>query len=255
MFDLKFRKPQGKAKKKAEDWFIREVNERIASERNFLSIIHGATGSGKSSLGLKICETFDPTFNISRVVFDPQEVFALIDDLPSKSWILVDEAGAILDARRFMTAVNCITSYVLETFRFKIINVIFTVPSIKMLDSNVRRLMHCMIYQTDRGTARIYKIASSWDGSIHALRVGTFVGVQMPSEKLWKQYEIKKQKAFNTLLRNVMGTLDGQSYLMKEVPNEFVSSSPDKTLNSDLYGMKGGLRDSTEKEVNGQNGV
>ena len=198
MFDIVEEKPH--TEKKPKDWFIREVTKRIASGRNFIGIIHGPTGSGKSYLGMKIAEKLDPTFNIERVIFDPEDFFDLIGKLPKGAWLVFDEAGAILDARRFMTVVNCVVSYVLETFRYKQISVIFTVPNLKMIDTNVRRLMHAMVFQRDRGKARIYRVDTGYDGTVYAFRIGRFKHVQKPSDQLVEAYEAKKAKAFKQIL-------------------------------------------------------
>jgi len=183
------------------------VTKRIASGRNFIGIIHGPTGSGKSYLGMKIAEKLDPTFNIERVIFDPEDFFDLIGKLPKRAWLVFDESGAILDARRFMTVVNCVVSYVLETFRYKQISVIFTVPNLKMIDANVRRLMHSMMFQRDRGKARIYRVDTGYDGTVYAFRIGKFEDVQKPSKELCVAYEAKKAKAFKQILQKARDAL------------------------------------------------
>jgi len=198
-------------KKITEDWFIREVNTRLKSGRNFLMLIHGPTGSGKSYLGLRVCEVLDQGFNINRVLFDIDEFFRIVYKLPRFSFLLIDEVCSYLDARRFMSKVNILTSYVLETFRFKCINLVFTLPNIKMVDVNVRRLLHCMVFQEDRGKARVYKIKMNHLGDTYPVRVGTFVNVGLPNEKLVQAYEKKKEEMFSSLLARVkdeLGILD-----------------------------------------------
>lgn len=210
------------------DWFIKEVVGRLKSKRNFICVIHGPTGSGKSYLAMKIAETLSKVlgvpFTVDQILFDPGEFFILVNELPSRAFVVIDEAGSILDARRFMSMINCITSYVLETFRFKQINVIFTVPSLKMVDVNVRRLMHCMVFQTDRGTARIYKINLNYKGGTYAKRIGTFRNVQLPSKELCVAYEKKKKEAFDGLLKTVMekaGILSPSPQITESGTSEF----------------------------------
>jgi len=223
-----------------EDWFIRQVKKRLKSGRNFIVIIHGPTGSGKSYLALKIAEVLDPTFNIDRVIFDPSDFFDLVEKLPKRAWLVFDESGAILDARRFMTVVNCVVSYVLETFRYKQICVIFTVPNLKMIDSNVRRLMHCMIFQRDWGHARIYRIGTGYDGTVFAYRIGKFEGVQKPSKKLCDAYEPKKQAAFKQIL------LRAKEAIGESEPPEDIERTPEETKEAE------DLREALHKQLDAQ---
>jgi len=204
MFDLKPVEEEKPKRLRNYDFFIEEVKARIKSKRNIVIVIHGPTGSGKSYLALRMAEVLDPTFNIERVVFTPEDFFRQVKHLPQGAFIVFDEAGVTLDARRFMEMINVVTNYVLESFRYRLINVIFTVPSIKMIDINVRRLMHVLIFQKDRGFARIYKINMGYDGSTWAYRVGTFVNVPMPSKLLREAYEKKKHDAFERLLDEAM---------------------------------------------------
>ena len=49
--------------------------------KNWLCIVCGATGSGKSYTALKIAETVDPNFNIKKVVFTAKDFMNLINCL------------------------------------------------------------------------------------------------------------------------------------------------------------------------------
>ena len=198
MFHLEQPEPE----KPKTDWFIRQVTNRIKSGRNFVMIDHGPTRSGKSALALKICEQIDPNFSAERVFFFLDELFPLLryDKLPPGAFCLVDEAGATLDARRFMSAINVHSTHVFEAFGIKQVSVIFTLPSLKMIDANVRRLMHCMAFQRDRGYARIYRIGTAYDGAVYSYRIGKFYKVKMPSKELWDAYMAKKLPFINAVL-------------------------------------------------------
>lgn len=201
-----FHLEEAKVEKPKTDWFIRQVTNRVKSHRNFVCVIHGPTRSGKSALGLKICEQIDPNFNADRVFFYLDELFPLVnaDKLPPGTFCLIDEAGATLDARRFMSAINVHSTHVFEAFGIKEINVVFTLPSLKMIDANVRRLMHCMVFQRDRGYARIYRIGTAYDGAVYSYRVGKFYNVTMPSKELWDAYILKKNAFIYSVLERAM---------------------------------------------------
>jgi len=163
--------------------------------------------SGKSALATRICEQLDPDFSAERVFFFLDELFPLVrhDKLPPGSFALIDEAGASLDARRFMSAINVHSTHVFEAFGIKQVSVVFTLPSLKMIDANVRRLMHCMAFQRDRGYARIYRIGTQYDGAVYSFRIGKFLGVKMPSKKLWDAYLKKKWKFLDAVLDQAIG--------------------------------------------------
>lgn len=62
------------------------------------------------------------------------------DELPSGSFILADEIGSWMPARDYMTLANKLLSLVLQTFRYKRIGVIWTIPLNRQADINVRTM-------------------------------------------------------------------------------------------------------------------
>ena len=125
--------------------FFQTIWDRLHKRnKNALILVHGETGSGKSYLGLKICYDIDPEFNITRVIHDPEEFFELLrgGTLKKGSAILFDEIGTTLTARRWYSFNNFIINNVLQTFRYRNLLVVFTVPSITFVDKNARKLIH-----------------------------------------------------------------------------------------------------------------
>lgn len=88
----------------------------------------------------------DPNFNIARVVFTPEDFMEIIrSDLPTGSFILADEIGSWMPARDYMTLANKLLSLVLQTFRYKRIGVIWTIPQNRQADINVRTMSDVII--------------------------------------------------------------------------------------------------------------
>jgi len=63
----------------SEDPLTRYVKRRLYEyNKNWLAIICGETGSGKSYSALKIAETVDPTFSPERIVFSSEQFVRLL---------------------------------------------------------------------------------------------------------------------------------------------------------------------------------
>lgn len=127
---------------------LKPLTLRVWSQnQNCLMLIVGETGSGKSWTGLKIGEELDPSFSIDRVAFTAEEFAQMLnkDDIEKGQAIMFDEAGVGLKARNWYTEQNKKVIDVLQTFRFKNLFVIFTVPSAGFIDKNGRKLFHYLI--------------------------------------------------------------------------------------------------------------
>lgn len=124
---------------------IRWIQKRLYKQnKNWLAIMTGATGSGKSWSSLKLAETIDPGFDPKKIIMESTE---FLENLKEDNWgqgdcIVWDEAGTSLGSKEYMTVLNRSIEDILETFRRRNIAVIFTVPSQKNIDKDVRRLLH-----------------------------------------------------------------------------------------------------------------
>lgn len=131
-----------------ENPVIRKVQKRLYKlNKNWLSIITGPTGSGKSWSAMSLAEKIDPSFDVSKVVLRPENFLEKVAD---REWgqgdvVVFDEAGTGMSAKAHMTKKNRIIDQVLQTFRRQNIAVIFTVPSKANVDKSVRRLLHTYI--------------------------------------------------------------------------------------------------------------
>lgn len=111
-------------------------------------IICGATGSGKSFSAITIAKMIDSTFNVKeRVVFTVEQFMELLGSgkLKRGNVIVWDEAGVGIPAREWYTISNKAINYVLQTFRYMNLGVIFTTPSFDYIDKQTRLLFHVYI--------------------------------------------------------------------------------------------------------------
>jgi hypothetical protein len=189
--------------------------------QNWLSVFTGRTGSGKSFSAIHLAAGIDPNFCIDNVVFTPKEFLERLNsgELKKGSCVVFDEAGVGMAAREWSSIQNKLLSYVLQTFRYENLAVIFTVPSMAFVDVHARRLIHS-IFETlriDRQTnevickyleveysprepdhpyfhfARVYNPETMKSVKITRLHIGK------PPQSLIDKYEAKKQKYATTL--------------------------------------------------------
>lgn len=131
-----------------QSMLIRHNWNRINKQnKNWLVIICGETGSGKSYSALRIAEMLDKDFSVERVVFSITEFMTLLNSgkLKRGNVIIFDEAGVGIASREWYSARNKMINYVLQTFRHLNLAVIFTTPDFGFVDTQTRKLFHSYI--------------------------------------------------------------------------------------------------------------
>lgn len=139
------------------DFIIPKVSHKVAHRRSdMFIIIDGPVGSGKTTLSFQAAKYFDPTFNLSRVVFSVDDFLsALINAKPGEA-VVFDEA-IIVNSRSALTDFNKKVIVAMTQIRSKGLYIFFNIPSLFDLDRNLvlnrcHLLLHC--YQDhfgDRG--------------------------------------------------------------------------------------------------------
>ena len=146
------------------EYFTRRRNRLTRRNKNWLCIVVGGTGDGKSWGSGRQCEIIDPNF-ISNIVEHgihsvcafgkAQDYLKMVDQgiedhiLKRGSMCMFDEAGVGVPSRDWYKNQNKDFSYVAQTFRSLNIGTIFTTPDISFIDSQPRKLFHD--YQEARG--------------------------------------------------------------------------------------------------------
>jgi hypothetical protein len=182
-----------------EDFFTSWVHSRLGKRKNFLIAIVGQTGSGKSYAAMKLGETFDfnQDFDINHVIFSIDEFYQAMTTMRNNCFIVFDEAGLGFSHREYQTQINKMLAMVFQTFRYKFLNVIFTMPKLGFLDYVGRSLLHGVIRMTDQGEGVIYRVQPNYLGSeIYTPKLG-IAKFGLPSKALTEAYEAKKASFLN----------------------------------------------------------
>jgi len=185
----------------SEGFFHNWVKKRMGSKRNILLAVVGETGVGKSYAAMRIGEMFDVNrdFDVSHVVFTPQEFFDALGRLKNNCFLVFDEAGMGFSHREFQSSINKMLAMVFQTFRYKYINVVFTLPSLGFMDFVGRSLLHGVIRIVDRGEGILYRVRKNFLGTeIYYPREGQ-LKFDLPSKSLIEAYEKKKSEVLDRI--------------------------------------------------------
>lgn len=126
---------------------LRMITQRIKTNKNYMMLAQGETGSGKSYIALRLGEIIDKNFSLDNVVFTPQQFSELLTGgtLKAGSVVIFDEAGVGMSSKEWATRSNKLISNITQTFRTNRLIVIFTLPSGRYLDSSIRNIFHALI--------------------------------------------------------------------------------------------------------------
>lgn len=211
---------------------LARIKRRLYEQnKNYLAVFVGETGCGKSYSALKFASMLDENFDIDRVVIaKPEEFIRLCKELYEKgekgAFIVFDEAGLGIPARDWLSLQNKLFTYVLQLFRKQNLGVIFTVPSMRLIDVNARILFHAIghcykiDYENQYVLMRYYVVkhnpvfdqlnlesfvVQSGDGTpieIETIKVG------MPDKDLIEAYEQKKDEFMKEYYENILADLE-----------------------------------------------
>lgn len=134
-------KVQPKVKKKDNDW---------------VWIVDGAEGSGKSVLAQQIAKVLDDTFTVDHMCMTPKEFTKAILTAKKGQCIVFDEAFTGLSSRASLTEINKLIVSLMMEMRQKNLFVIIVMPTIFLLDRYValfraRGLFHVYLKNGNRG--------------------------------------------------------------------------------------------------------
>lgn len=120
--------------------FIMDV---LDTDRDAVIVVTGDTGEGKSVASWHIARKtssraktgFNPTKNL---VYERAEFKELIDELPERSPIIVDEAVGLFYSRDFHDDEQIALLKRLDRIRYRHLVVLFVIPSLWHIDSHIR---------------------------------------------------------------------------------------------------------------------
>lgn len=210
-----------------EPSWIRHIRNRISKRKNFLALICGQTGSGKSWACLSIAEMLDKNFNPSRIVFGLKGLMALInsgENFPAGTTFVWDEFQIDAGNRNWQSLTNKMLNSLLSTFRHKNFILLINSPYSDFIDSQSKKLLHAewevtgIDFATEKTNLKPMVIqynSRRRQFYYKYLRVHTARGVcpvkkwkiQKPTKQLIEEYEQKKTEFTTNLNKQIEAQL------------------------------------------------
>jgi len=106
----------------------------INKDRDFVMVIDGEEGSGKSVLAQQVARRLDPKFCIDNICFNADQFIERLKKAPKYSCIVLDEAFSSANSRSALTEVNRSLIGVATEMRQRNLFVIIVIPSFFDLD-------------------------------------------------------------------------------------------------------------------------
>jgi hypothetical protein len=128
----------------------------IKKDKDWIGIIDGDEGSGKSNFAQQIGKYLDPELDLSRICMNPQEFIHAISTAPKGSVIVYDEAYTGLSSRGTLSEINNLLVSMMMEMRQKNLIVFIVLPTFFLLDKYValwraKGLFHIYERRGERG--------------------------------------------------------------------------------------------------------
>ena len=202
-----------------DDRLKRNLEEKVIlqlqkKDKYCILVIDGREGSGKSTLAFQVGKIVDPSLDLSRVVFSPDDFRQAVLKAKKGQCIIYDEVFTGFSSRASLSPVNRVLVSLAMQMRQKNLFVLIVLPTIFMLDKymaifRTKALIHVFESKGRRGYFRLYNSAKKkWlilggqkmmNYKVKGLFTrfnGRFYGkFALGDEIVEKKYLLKKEKA------------------------------------------------------------
>jgi len=204
-----------------EDRLKRNIDDRVipalkVQDKDYVICVDGREGSGKSWFSFQLGKAVDPTLNLSRVVFSPDDFREAILRAKKGQCIIYDEAFTGYSSRSSLSPVNRVLVSLAMQMRQKNLFIIIVLPTIFLLDKymamfRTKGLFHVFESKGRRGYFKFYnsrvkkylilagqKTMSYKHKTVKTTFRGNFYGkFALGDDKVLKAYLKKKEKSLS----------------------------------------------------------
>jgi hypothetical protein len=181
-----------------------QLKETIKKDWDMIFVVDGYEGSGKSVMAMQLASYCDETFNLDRIVFNPDDFKKVIMASEPYQAVIYDEAYGGLSSKRALSEVNKSIVQMLTVIRQRNLFVFIVLPSFFDLDKYValwrsRGLIH--VYTGNnmtRGFFRFYNAQRKKDMYVKGKKFYEYrVGKPNFHGRFYDQWPTIDKKAYN----------------------------------------------------------
>lgn len=211
-----------------EDRLKNNLDEKVIPDlqkrdKDCFLVVDGGEGKGKSTFAMQLGKYVDPSLDLSRVVFDPEDFRQAVLKAKKGQCVIYDEAFTGLSSRASLSMVNKVLISLTMQMRQKNLLVIIVLPTIFLLDKYIalfraRALIHVHENKGVRGYFKLYnsrvkktlflegaKTYSYFHKRIKTRFRGRFYGkFVLGDSSVEAEYRKKKEKALEQSEKNPM---------------------------------------------------
>ena len=136
--------------------FVNMVKRGISQKWDFVMVIDGREGSGKSTLGLHMKAMYDGNYNLDHVLFDASSMVNEMQVAPRGSCLIVDEAIISLYKREALKDFQTTLVKAFSIVRARNLFFILVLPNFQDLDPNIRTRANYRLYTYAKRGVRGY---------------------------------------------------------------------------------------------------
>ena len=193
------------------------VDRRLKNKSDFVIVVDGYEGSGKSTLSSQLCAfvafLFDLTFTVKHICFDLKGMINTIKPLKKGHAVQVDE-GVFYYKRSSMTKPNRVLNALFMRYRKKCLFWVICIPKFTDLDSYMRgHRLGALIHIKERGSFEFYSrkramLIAKADGDYNVSQPNFVGGFDdwMGCDK--EEYEELKDKSLQVFIESELAEME-----------------------------------------------
>lgn len=168
---------------------LRQRWERLNRQNeHWMACIVGQEGMGKSYTALKLARMVDPSFDESRVIFDPHRFIEILKDerYSAGETYVIDEAGVSLGNRTWQDKDQVELNQALQLIRSHNLGLVFTLPRLGELDTQTEGRLQDVIELREKNTEEQWVSGSWWELDVDRLNMSSGKDGVFKQKPYWK---------------------------------------------------------------------